>query len=183
MPLRDYYDADDDPAKSTAVAEFLAARGVTNDDRGVAALLFDALHDYGPMNLLVNETMDKAQPVSELGPTLFPGVDSELADAAVTTLVALGSAARRKPEEAGLLPCRVHAFFRGLPGLWACLDTECSELDEPLRGGPIGKLYCATTSHVWMRGAGVRVLHLSSLRHGLRSGVHRRRGGSELSLA
>src|SRR5206468_3558402 len=40
-----------------------------------------------------------------------------------------------------LLPCRIHAFFRGLPGLWACLDSECSGLEEDERGGPTGKLY------------------------------------------
>ena len=32
-------------------------------------------------------------------------------------------------------------FFRGLPGLWACLDPHCSSLDERLRGGPTGRLY------------------------------------------
>lgn len=162
VPLRDYYDAEDDPAKSAVVAEFLAARGVTKDNRGVTALLFDALHEYGPMNQLVNETMDKAQPVSELGQSLFPGVDSAVADAAVTTLVALGSAAREKPEEAGLLPCRVHGFFRGLPGLWACIDSECSELDDRLRGGPIGKLYSQPRATC---GCGARVFEYYTCRH------------------
>lgn len=67
-----------------------------------------------------------------------------MADKAVTALVALGSAARRTPEEAGLLPCRVHAFFRGLPGLWACIDPECKAVerdDLPPGVGPIGRLY------------------------------------------
>ena len=162
VPLRDYYDANEDPAKTIAVSEFLVARGVTPDDRSVSALLYDALHEYGPMNQLVNETMDKAQPVSELGPTLFPGVDSSVADAAVTTLVALGSAAREKPDEAGLLPCRVHGFFRGLPGLWACIDTDCSELEESLRGGPIGKLYSQPRATC---GCGARVFEYYTCRH------------------
>ena len=59
-----------------------------------SALLFDALEDFPPMGLLVNETMQKAQPVSELGGVVFPGIDASLADQAVTTLVALGSVAR-----------------------------------------------------------------------------------------
>lgn len=141
IPLASYYEANDETAKRTAVGHLLGARGVNVDNRGVSELLYQALHDFGPMNLLVNETMDRAQRVSELGPKLFPDVDPSVADSAVTALVALGSAARGKPEEAGLLPCRVHSFFRGLPGLWACIDPDCSELDESLRGGPIGRLY------------------------------------------
>lgn len=162
VPLRDFYDANTDDEKSAVVTDFLTARGVITNDRPAAAMLYDALRDYGPMNQLVNETMDKAQPVSELGPTLFPGVASSVADAAVTTLVALGSAAREKPDEAGLLPCRVHGFFRGLPGLWACIDAECSELEKPLRGGPIGKLYSQPRATC---GCGARVFEYYTCRH------------------
>lgn len=162
VPLAAYYDANRDPAKAAAVAGLLAARHVSADGRPVAELLYEALHDYGPMNLLVNETMDNAQPVSELGPTLFPGVEPALADVAVTTLVALGSAARETPEEAGLLPCRVHGFFRGLPGLWACIDPECSELEEQQRGGPIGRLYAQPRATC---GCGARVFEYYTCRH------------------
>ena len=82
-------------------------------------------------------------PVSELGRRIFPDADGALADLAASALVALGSAARRSPEDASLLPCRVHAFFRGLPGLWACLDPDCPEADaqSPGQAGPTGRLY------------------------------------------
>lgn len=144
VPLKDFYAGDTDVQRAAAVSSLLDTRGVSDRDRAVGALLDEALGSYGPMNLLVNETMRKAQPVSELGKAIFPGVGAPLADKAVTTLVALGSAARRTPDEAGLLPCRVHAFFRGLPGLWACLDPECEAVDrsnlQP-EFGPIGKLY------------------------------------------
>ena len=162
VPLAAYYEANDDAAKTTAVAGFLAERGVSIDGRPVAELLHAALHDYGPMNLLVNETMDKAQPVSELGSTLFPGVEPAVADVAATALVALGSAAREQPDEAGLLPCRVHGFFRGLPGLWACIDQECSELEEHQRGGPIGRLYTQPRATC---GCGARVFEYYTCRH------------------
>lgn len=144
VPLADFYAGDTDAQRAAAVSEFLSGRGVAHRDGRVGALLDEALSSYGPMNLLVNETMQKAQPVSELGKVIFPGVEEPLADKAVTTLVALGSAARRTADEAGLLPCRVHAFFRGLPGLWACIDPECDAVDRshlPPGAGPIGKLY------------------------------------------
>ena len=46
-----------------------------------------------------------------------------------------------KADEAGLLPCRVHAFFRGLPGLWACLDPDCTVDRAGIPKGPIGAMY------------------------------------------
>ncbi|MBF4562684.1 DEAD/DEAH box helicase [Microbacterium sp. VKM Ac-2870] len=144
LPLADFYNAETEPARMVAVADLLTDRGVADRDRPVASLLHDALAGYEPMNLLINETMQKAQPLHELGTAVFPDVATELADKAVTALVALGSAARRTPEEAGLLPCRVHAFFRGLPGLWACIDPECKAVerdDLPPSVGPIGRLY------------------------------------------
>jgi hypothetical protein len=95
------------------------------------------------MSLLVNQTMRRAMPVSEVGRSIFPDIDETVADRAASALVALGSAARRSPEDASLLPCRVHAFFRGLPGLWACLDPDCPEAgaQAPGQSGPTGRLY------------------------------------------
>ncbi len=144
VPLAEFYAGDSDADRAAAVADLLNERGVADHRRGIGVLLHDALAEYGPMNLLVNETMQRAQPVSELGQIIFPGVEASTADRAVTTLVALGSGARRTPDEAGLLPCRVHAFFRGLPGLWACLDPDCGAVDRSTLApglGPIGKLY------------------------------------------
>jgi hypothetical protein len=76
--------------------------------------------------------------------------------------MALGSYAHSSPKEPGLLPCRVHAFFRGLPGLWVCLDPECKELLPPQRGGPAGKLYAQPREQC---ACGARVLELYTCRH------------------
>lgn len=165
VPIADFYNADDDPKRTAAVEEFLAYRGVGDRQAPTSELLYAALRDFPPMSLLVNETMQKAQPVAELGCAIFPGVHESLANRAVTTLVALGSVARPKPDEAGLLPCRVHCFFRGLPGLWACLDPECSELDSenlPSGPGPIGKLYAQPQATC---GCGARVFEYYTCRH------------------
>lgn len=165
VPLDEFYAGDKDHERAAAVAGLLDERGVSDRDRGIGVLLYEALESYGPMNLLVNETMQRAQPVSELGKVLFPGVEQSLADKAVTTLVALGSAARRTPDEAGLLPCRVHAFFRGLPGLWACLDRECEAVDRsklPPGLGPIGKLFAQPHATC---DCGARVFEFYTCRH------------------
>ena len=52
--------------------------------RTVGEQLYEALAGYGPMGLLINETMLKAQPVSELGRKLFTGVAQETADRAAS---------------------------------------------------------------------------------------------------
>lgn len=76
-----------------------------------------------------------AQDLGTLGARLFPEVDPGLARAATDALVELASMARREGG-APLLAARAHAFFRGLPGLWACADPEplrdCRRL-QPLR--------------------------------------------------
>lgn len=165
LPLKDFYEGDDDPARIAAIRDLFVARGVTPDlAASVGGLLDDALSSYRPMSKLVNETMQKAQPVSELGATIFPGVDQETADRAITALVALGSAARRKPEDASLLPCRVHAFYRGLPGLWACADLDCTALDRAKfpNPGPVGKLYAQPQETC---SCGARVFEFYTCRH------------------
>jgi ATP-dependent helicase YprA (DUF1998 family) len=103
--------------------------------------LFAALKDYPPLALLVNSTMKQALPVNGLSSLIFPGAQKTIADRAVTNLASLASAARTDPNEPSLLPCRVHTFFRGLRGLWACMDPNCTALPEHQRGGSIGKLY------------------------------------------
>ena len=100
-----------------------------------------ALDGYPPFNFLVNETMKSAIPLSELGKTVFPKQPEAVANKAITTLLALGSRARKIASDASLLPCRIHSFFRGLPGLWVCMDPHCTEVDSEQRGGPAGKLY------------------------------------------
>jgi len=137
----DKFFSDDVKEQAAAVSGFLAARGVTADSSNIGSRLYNALSDYGPFSLLVNSTMKAAQSFEELRDLLFPNADAAAGDRAVNALIAMGSRARRTDDEASLLPCRVHAFFRGLPGLWACLDPECTELDPAERGGPIGRLY------------------------------------------
>jgi ATP-dependent helicase YprA (DUF1998 family) len=165
VPLGKFYDGESDNARTDAVRGLLEFRGVTPEPgASTGELLVAALGSYPPMGLLVNETMRQARPVSELGAFLFPDADAALADKAASALVALGSAARRSPDEAGLLPCRVHAFFRGLPGLWACLDPDCTEADRKAypMPGPVGQLYAQPQAAC---GCGARVFELFTCRH------------------
>ncbi len=88
-----------------------------------------------------------AQDTSKLASRLFPDVGPELAHMATNSLIELASLAKEKDDKAPLLAARAHAFFRGLPGLWACSDPHCSCVPEKRRenwGGklpPTGALY------------------------------------------
>jgi ATP-dependent helicase YprA (DUF1998 family) len=140
VPLDTFYEAETTAGQSAAVQSFLDYRAVTATG-DVAVDLYRALHNYPPMSRLVNLTMAEARRVDELGVDIFPNIDRELADRAVTTLIAFGSVARPSESEPGLLPCRVHAFFRGLPGLWACADPDCPARSDQYADSPVGKLY------------------------------------------
>jgi ATP-dependent helicase YprA (DUF1998 family) len=147
--------------QAEAVRGFLEYRKlVAGDD--VDKALFHALERFAPFNRLVNETMKAALPLGELGSLVFPETQKARSDKAVDTLLALGSRAKLAPGEPSLLPCRIHSFFRGLPGLWVCMDPECSELKADECGGPTGKLY--TQPHERC-GCGAPVLEYFTCRH------------------
>lgn len=161
VPLTAFYEASDEADRLAAVAPLLDYRSVGQREASCTAL-HEALRDFPPMSLLVNLTMQEARPLAELGQDIFPDVDPELAERALTALIALGSVARRSEGEPGLLPCRVHAFFRGLPGLWACIDPDCALLSGSASGGPIGTLYAQPQE---VCACGARVFELYTCRN------------------
>ncbi len=161
IDLERFYNAKDDQARFAAVKPLLDYRHVAIG-QSPSATLYQALRDFGPMGLLINETMKEARPVAELGDLLFPGVLPAKADVAVTALMALGSAARPEPQFPGLLPCRIHNFFRGLPGLWVCMDPECEKIGDDRSDGICGKMYAQPRERCE---CGARVLELFTCRN------------------
>lgn len=140
IDLSKYYDARTDSERIEVVRPLLEYLRVGLEAPPELSL-YTALGTFRPMGLLINSTMKKARPVAQLGADIFPNTASPIADAAVTVLMGLGSLARPDPKSPGLLPCRVHNFFRGLPGLWVCMDPNCREVPESTRDGICGKMY------------------------------------------
>lgn len=160
--LNDLYEAATEADRLKIVEGFVKYRGVA-PPWALQPSLYRALESFGPMSTLVNSTMEEAQPVDELGANLFEaGVPAGVAARAVTNLIALGSMARRDPTEPGLLPCRVHSFYRGLAGLWVCMDSNCEMIPAEQRGGPAGKLYSQPRDTCE---CGARVLELLTCRN------------------
>jgi ATP-dependent helicase YprA (DUF1998 family) len=161
IDLESFYQGATDDQRLQLVEPFLAFRGTVTSET-LQSTLYEALRQFEPINLLVNLTMKEARPLDSIGRDIFPGVDPELADRAVTVLAALGSLARPDPNQPGLLPCRIHAFYRGLAGLWACLDPACSELSNEERGAPTGKMYAQPRE---ICGCGARVFEFFTCRN------------------
>ncbi len=139
VDLERFYSSDP-VEQAAAISEFLAFRKVSLGS-DLDASLYQALSSFPPFNRLVNETMLAAVSLSELPRVVFESsLAAEAAEKAISVLLALGSRAREKAGEASLLPCRIHSFFRGLPGLWICMNTDCSGSQED-GTSPAGKLY------------------------------------------
>ena len=140
VDLQTYRRPATDAERLLTIRDLLDYRGIPVAGAPPLAL-FRALADFGPMCRLINTTMEQAVPVAELGKQLFPSADPSTADAALTALMTLGSAAREDPDSPGLLPCRIHNFFRGLPGLWVCMDPNCDQLAAEDQDGICGRMY------------------------------------------
>ena len=122
---------------------------------GLSRLLYEVLVNWGVVGRLINLTSgtscdDDPETASELGAQevrrlasrLFPGIGQLLAQAATDILVEAASLSRSKPGDTPLLAARVHRFFRGIPGIWACSNPACTALPVTKRGqGITGQLY------------------------------------------
>ena len=161
IDLQKFYRATTDTERLAVLQTLLDYRHVAGDLSPEAAL-HHALAEFKPMGLLINNTMKQAIPVADLGHQLFPSAAPDKADAAVTVLMALGSVARLDPKTPGLLPCRIHNFFRGLPGLWVCMDPDCSEIDEDEKDDICGRMYSQPRDTCE---CGARVLELYTCRN------------------
>jgi hypothetical protein len=161
IDLRAFYEADSNDERLLQVGSFMKYRNIKNPLQ-LERALYDALFSFGPMARLINLTMKEARPVGALGQELFEAVPSSLAARAVTNLIAIGSIARPNSSEPGLLPCRIHSFYRGLAGLWICMDPQCTNLPAKMRGGLGGTLFSQPRD---ICDCGARVLELYTCRN------------------
>ena len=102
--------------------------------------LYERLKEFGPVRGLIQITTGSAKSLDEIEQQLFCEL-SEKAKRATGTLLALATFARRNDGRT-LVPTRLHLFFRGLPGLFACCNPKCgNRRDEDNAHGILGRLY------------------------------------------
>jgi ATP-dependent helicase YprA (DUF1998 family) len=89
-------------------------------------LLFSSLSGFGPAELLISTVMGRATQLKSLQTRVFPNASDNEGRRALDALLALCSIAKRRSDQRILMPTRLHLFHRGLPGLYACTDPQCS---------------------------------------------------------
>lgn len=128
-----------------------------NDHAEFRAWLFEVLTGFGPLETLIETVSGKAVRLDALSALLFPECEPGMAQRATDALLALGSHARRADGRV-LIPTRLHLFHRGLPGLYACMDPNCSQRlaasDKPTILGRLhtmsrGRCSCAAQARVY----------------------------------
>ena len=103
--------------------------------------LYDSLVAWAPIGTLIEQVTRAGTTSSELI-RIICGDNSESALASVAALLELCSLAKRDGKV--LLPTRMHLFFRGLPGIWACVNPECdARRFQPGAHHKLGRFYDA----------------------------------------
>ena len=138
-----------------------------DDGQDAQVALYQLLSDNEDLKWVRARTARNATRLSELAQECWPN-SANLSDQerATAGLLAAGSFARPTalPDTPPILSMRVHAFFRGVPGFWACLNPSCPEVpDASLGERPVGRIY--TDPRPWCsERCGGRVLELFSCR-------------------
>lgn len=109
--------------------------------------MYDNLISYKPFYKLIQSCRGTAISLGELAFDIFPDLDKETALYCVGVLLAIAPLAKNK-KGAVLFPARMHMLFRGIKGVYACLNEKCkrSHSDGTLTLGEVfltdGQLTC-----------------------------------------
>ena len=96
-----------------------------NDEKAVENWLYTALSSTYPMRKIMEKTRGNAASFDELASEVFPGVESIVAQKATSAFLAIAPLAKNKDNQV-LYPARLHMLFRGLQGIYACSNPNCS---------------------------------------------------------
>lgn len=87
--------------------------------------MYHHLTDYEQFCLLMKTCRGQAVSMKELASTVFYNMDINAAMHAVSVLLAIAPLARNK-NGGVLFPARMHMLFRGIKGIYACTNPNCS---------------------------------------------------------
>ena len=89
--------------------------------------MFTHLLEYKPFNILISQCRGKAISLQELAENIFPDREEDEALHAVSVLLAIAPYARNEKGSV-LFPARMHMLFRGIKGVYACVNPKCNHL-------------------------------------------------------
>ena len=103
--------------------------------------LYDHLVDYRPFCEMFKLCRGTAASLQELAESIFPDVDLQNALHAVSVMLAIAPLARSNSGSV-LFPARMHMLFRGIKGVFACTNPQCSHAHTE-NGITLGEVYFA----------------------------------------
>jgi len=143
------------------VFAYYGATCASEDEAEILGTLHGTLTGRPYVNQLVQCAAGSARPLDELATTVFGR--HPRAARALEALLALGTLARKQPDAPGLIPTRVHAMFRGMHGLHACINPACvGRQAAPGERAVLGKLF--TSARVRCDSCNSRVFEVASCR-------------------
>lgn len=131
--------------KADAIKDFASRVGFDlscdfGDEKSVENWLYNELKKCNPMLQIMKMTRGKATSFKKLAAKVFPTVDAEIAEKATSVLLAIAPLAKNKAGSV-LYPARLHMMFRGLQGIYACTNPQCTCNNHPTDSLGIGKVY------------------------------------------
>ena len=129
----------------SAIREFCERIGMNTEgcsfssEEEVQAWLYKNLPTIKPLLIIMEKCRGKAVSFDELAKSVFPKCDRDTARRAVSVLLSVAPKAKSDTGQV-LFPSRLHMMFRGISGIYACANPDCSCSNH---GGslPFGMLY------------------------------------------
>lgn len=109
------------------------------DEGALRNIVYDWLRSFGPASLAANLITSRPQKLSDIARLIFSS--SNESERALESLLALMSFAREKNSDRVFAPVRSHLFFRGLPGLFVCVNPQCSGRVDMSKVALLGRVF------------------------------------------
>lgn len=108
-------------------------------EEDVEQWLYSELTRLKPLLRIMENCRGKAVSFASLAANVFPDVEDDIAQKAVSVLLSVAPLAKNKEGQV-LFPSRLHMMFRGIRGIYACANPNCSEKKHE-SNIPLGKIY------------------------------------------
>lgn len=100
--------------------------------------LYDPLSRCRQIQCLKTNLGGNATRYSAIPEKLFPGVENNVASKALDVILSVAPLAKNESGQV-LLPTKLHLFFKGLEGIYACINPQCTEKTDNVPF--VGKIY------------------------------------------
>ena len=114
-----------------------------SDERDVSEWLYSCLSNLNPMRRIMGASRGHAVSFDNLSKEAFPDAEEGIAQKATSAFLAIAPLAKDKDDKV-LYPARLHMMFRGLQGIYACSNPNCTRKNHDGSLG-LGRIYINNT--------------------------------------